>query len=192
MRRDYGVSDAQIEVIPHGVPDRALVAPETLKPRFGFEGRDIILTFGLLAPDKGIEVAIEAMPRIVAAHRKALYVVLGATHPNLVRREGEAYRERLTALAETLGVSAHVRFIDAFVETDELLDYLQAADVYVTPYLKRDQITSGTLSYAVGVGKPVRIDALYPRDGDTGSAAWRACRFFGQHTNGRRDQRIAC
>ncbi|MCJ8156703.1 glycosyltransferase family 4 protein [Sphingomonas sp. LaA6.9] len=155
LRRVYGVSDAQIEVIPHGVPDRALVAPETLKPRFGFEGRDVILTFGLLAPDKGIEVAIEAMPRIVAAHPQALYVVLGATHPNLARREGEAYRERLIALAETLGVSAHLRFIDAFVGTDELLDYLQAADVYVTPYLKRDQITSGTLSYAVGVGKPV-------------------------------------
>ncbi|WP_420801976.1 glycosyltransferase [Sphingomonas cavernae] len=155
LRRVYGVADAQIAVIPHGVPDRPLVAPDSVKPRFGFEGRRVILTFGLIAPGKGIEVMIDAMPRIVAAHPETLYVVLGATHPNLVRREGEAYREKLHALAETLGVSDHVRFIDAFVDPDELLDYLQAADVYVTPYLNRDQITSGTLSYAVSVGKPV-------------------------------------
>lgn len=155
LRRVYGIGDAQILVIPHGVPDRALVDPDALKPRFGFAGRSVVLTFGLLTPGKGIEVMIEAMPRIVAARPELLYVVLGASHPNLVRHEGEAYREKLQALAAARGVADHIRFIDAFVETDELLNYLQAADVYVTPYLNRDQITSGTLSYAVAVGKPV-------------------------------------
>lgn len=155
LRTVYGISDLQIDVIPHGVPDRPFVAPDAMKPRFGFEGRDVILTFGLLAPDKGIEHVIEAMPAIVADHPRALYVVLGATHPNLVRQQGEAYREQLQALAAERDLTEHVRFIDAFVEQDELLDYLQAADIYATPYVKRDQITSGTLSYAVSVGKPV-------------------------------------
>jgi len=155
LRSVYGIADRQIDVIPHGVPDRPFVAPGAMKPRFGFEGRDVILTFGLLAPDKGIEHVIDAMPAIVAEHPRALYVVLGASHPNLVRHQGEAYREHLQARAAEHGMSDHVRFIDAFVEQDELLDYLQAADIYATPYVKRDQITSGTLSYAVSVGKPV-------------------------------------
>lgn len=155
LRSVYGVPDAQIEVIPHGVPDRPFAETAAMKPRFGFDDREVILTFGLLAPDKGIEGVIRAMPAIVARHPDALYVVLGATHPNLKRHRGEEYREALEALAAAQGVAEHVRFIDAFVEQDELLDYLQAADIYVTPYLKRDQITSGTLSYAVGVGKPV-------------------------------------
>jgi len=155
LRAVYGVPDDRIAVIPHGVPDRPYVEPDAIKPRFGFEGRDVILTFGLLAPDKGIEGMIEALPAIVANHPRALYVVLGATHPNLVRQQGEVHRDSLAALAAERGVADHVRFIDAFVEQDELLDYLQAADIYVTPYVKRDQITSGTLSYAVAVGKPV-------------------------------------
>ncbi|MBY8822207.1 glycosyltransferase family 4 protein [Sphingomonas colocasiae] len=155
LRTVYGVSDRQIEVIPHGVPDRPFVSPDAAKPRFGFAGRDVILTFGLLAPDKGIEYVVEAMPAIVAAHPNALYVILGATHPNLIRQQGEAYRDQLRARAAALGMADHVRFIDAFVEQEELLDYLEAADIYATPYVKRDQITSGTLSYAVGLGKPV-------------------------------------
>ena len=155
LKSVYGIPDRQIVVIPHGVPDRPYVVADTMKPRFGFEGRKTILTFGLLAPDKGIEHMIAAMPAIVEAHPSALYVVLGATHPNLVRHEGEAYRDRLRAQAAQLGVSDHVRFVDAFVEQDELLDYLQAADVYATPYLNPAQITSGTLSYAVSVGKAV-------------------------------------
>ncbi|MGV3480905.1 MAG: glycosyltransferase [Sphingobium sp.] len=155
LRTVYGVSDRQIEVIPHGVPDRPFVAPDAAKPRFGFAGRDVILTFGLLAPDKGIEYVVEAMPAIAAAHPNALYIVLGATHPNLIRQQGEAYREQLQARVAELGMSGHVRFIDAFVEQEDLLDYLEAADIYATPYVKRDQITSGTLSYAVALGKPV-------------------------------------
>lgn len=155
LRRIYGASDRVIAMIPHGVPDRTLLDPDALKPRFGWQGRRIIFTFGLLAPNKGIETMIEAMPAIVAAEPQAHYVVLGSTHPNLVAHEGEAYRERLQALAAELGVADHVDFVDAFVEQDELLDYLQAADIYVTPYTNPAQITSGTLSYAVGVGKPV-------------------------------------
>ncbi len=151
----YGIDTSKVSVIPHGVPDRPYVDPATMKARFGFEGRDVILTFGLLAPDKGIDRVIQAMPDIVAAHPRALYVVLGATHPHIVRQSGESVREGLRQQAADLGVADHVAFIDRFVELDELCDYLQAADVYVTPYNNPAQITSGTLSYAVAMGKPV-------------------------------------
>ncbi len=155
LQRVYGADPRQIAMIPHGVPDRALMSPEALKPRFDWEGRKVVLTFGLLAPNKGIETIIEALPAVAANHPELLYVVLGATHPNLIAHEGEAYRDRLKALADTLGVSGNVAFVDSFVEHEELLDYLQAADIYATPYSNPAQITSGTLSYAVGVGKAV-------------------------------------
>jgi glycosyltransferase involved in cell wall biosynthesis len=155
LKRVHRADDRKLVMIPHGVPDRALVDPDSLKPRFGWEGRRVILTFGLLAPNKGIETMIAAMPGIIAADPNAYYVVLGATHPNLVAHEGEAYRDRLKALAAEKGVADHVEFVDAFVEHDELLEYLQAADIYATPYNNPAQITSGTLSYAVGVGKVV-------------------------------------
>lgn len=155
LTRVYGAADRQIVTIAHGVPDRTFADTALFKPRFGWQGKQVIFTFGLLAPGKGIETMIEAMPAIVAAHPKAHYMVLGATHPNLVAHEGEAYRERLKALAVERGVADHVSFIDAFVEHEELIDYLQAADIYATPYTNPAQITSGTLSYAVGVGKAV-------------------------------------
>ncbi|MBA16204.1 MAG: glycosyl transferase family 1 [Sphingomonas sp.] len=155
LKRVHGADDRAIVTIPHGVPDRTFVEPETMKARFGWEGRKVILTFGLLAPNKGIETLIAAMPDIVAAEPSALYVVLGATHPNLVAHEGELYRDRLKALATEKGVADHVDFVDAFVDQEALLDYLQAADIYATPYSNPAQITSGTLSYAVGVGKAV-------------------------------------
>lgn len=151
----YGASPAQITIIPHGIPDRPFTDTAPMKKRLGFEGRDVILTFGLLSPGKGIETMISALPEVARHFPKALYVVLGATHPHLVAREGEAYRERLQVQASELGVGRHVVFIDGFVETDTLLDYLTAADIYVTPYLNPQQMTSGTLSYAVGLGKPV-------------------------------------
>ena len=153
--RVHGISSRQIAVVPHGVPDRRHADVEALKRSFGFAGHRVLLTFGLLSPNKGIETMIRAMPAIAAAHPDVRYVVLGATHPHLVAREGEAYRESLEKLAAELGVSSSVRFIDGFLEQDQLLDYLQAADIYVTPYLNEAQITSGTLSYAVGLGKPV-------------------------------------
>lgn len=155
LTRVHGVNPRQIVTIPHGVPDRLFADPDVLKPRFGWSGRKVVLTFGLLAPGKGIETVIEAMPDVVEQHPDAMYIVLGATHPNLVAHEGEKYRDALKALARTLGVENNVAFVDSFVEQDELIDYLQAADIYVTPYLNPAQITSGTLSYAVGVGKAV-------------------------------------
>lgn len=155
LKRVHGIDDRKVVMVPHGVPDRPFADPDSFKPGFAWEGRDVILTFGLLAPSKGIETMIEAMPAIVAKHPDVLYVILGATHPNLVAQEGEAYRDRLKTLAAGLGVADHVTFVDGFVEQDELLDYLQAADIYATPYPNPDQITSGTLSYAVGVGKAV-------------------------------------
>jgi glycosyltransferase involved in cell wall biosynthesis len=155
LERVHGVPRERIVVVPHGVPDRPLRGTAPLKARFGFGGHRVILTFGLLSPNKGIETIIRAIPTIAAAHPDILYVVLGATHPHLVAREGEAYRESLIALAEELGVSRHIRFIDGFLEQERLLDYLEAADIYVTPYLNEAQITSGTLSYAVALGKPV-------------------------------------
>jgi glycosyltransferase involved in cell wall biosynthesis len=155
LTRVYGANPKAIEVILHGVPDRPFTDPDILKPDFGWDGRKVILTFGLLSPGKGIETMIHAMPVIVAEHPDALYVVLGATHPNLIAREGEKYRDGLKALAADIGVADNVAFIDTFFEHGALIDYLQAADIYVTPYLNPAQITSGTLSYAVGVGKAV-------------------------------------
>ena len=155
LTRVYGANPRQIVTIAHGVPDRALVDPDQFKSRFGWAGRQVVLTFGLLSPGKGLETVIEGLPRVVAHHPDLLYVVLGATHPHLVAREGEAYRDRLKALAADKGVARHVQFIDGFVAYEELIDYLQAADVYCTPYRNPAQITSGTLAYAVGVGKAV-------------------------------------
>ncbi len=155
LKRVHGVKDSKIAVIPHGVPDRAFADTADFKPHFGWEGRDVILTFGLLAPSKGIETMIEAMPAIAAAHPNALYVILGATHPHLVAHEGEAYRDRLQAQIAALGLQDNVAFVNRFVEQSDLLDYLQAADIYATPYPNPAQITSGTLSYAVSMGKPV-------------------------------------
>ncbi|MES2496243.1 MAG: glycosyltransferase family 4 protein [Pseudomonadota bacterium] len=155
LREVYGVADDRIAVIPHGVPDRPYVEPEIAKTRLGLAGRKIIMTFGLLAPDKGIGTMIEVMPSLIAAHPDCCYVVIGATHPNLIREQGEAHRESLMALADRLGVADNIRFVDAFLDQEELLDWLEACDVYVTPYLNLAQITSGTLSYAVGLGKPV-------------------------------------
>lgn len=151
----HGIATDRIAVIPHGVPDRPLSDGVREKARFGFAGRRVLLTFGLLSPGKGIETMVRAMPEVVAAHPDALYVVLGATHPHLVAREGEAYREQLGALAAELGVSDNVCLIDTYADEETLLDYLAAADIYVTPYRNIAQITSGTLSYAVALGRPV-------------------------------------
>jgi glycosyltransferase involved in cell wall biosynthesis len=155
LRGVYRVPDDKIEVIPHGIPDFAFVAPDAAKTRLGFAGRSVILTFGLLSPNKGIEVMIDAMPSILKRRPDAVYVVLGATHPNLVRDQGEAYRESLTARVRELGVEDHVVFLDQFVDQATLLEFISMCDVYVTPYLNEAQMTSGTLAYSFGLGKPV-------------------------------------
>ncbi|KAF0176711.1 MAG: glycosyltransferase family 4 protein [Hyphomonadaceae bacterium] len=155
MQTVYQTPTDKIEVIPHGIPDVAYAEPHEAKVRRGFAGKSVILTFGLLSPNKGIEVMIDAMPSIIADCPDAIYVVLGATHPNLVRREGEAYRERLVARAKELGVRDQVIFLDQFVDRETLLDFISMCDVYVTPYLSEAQMTSGTLAYSFGLGKAV-------------------------------------
>lgn len=151
----YGAFDNQIYVVPHGVPDRPFEPNESVRRREELIGRDVIMTFGLLSPNKGIEQMIEALPEIVRHFPRLIYLVVGATHPHLIALEGEAYRDKLKHQAACLGVAEHIRWINAFLDTDELLDILSIAEVYVTPYLNPAQITSGTLAYAIGLGKPV-------------------------------------
>jgi glycosyltransferase involved in cell wall biosynthesis len=155
LRSVYQVPDDKIEVIAHGIPDVAFVAPDAAKAKLGFAGKSVILTFGLLSPNKGIEVMIDAMPSILKHRADAVYVVLGATHPNLVRDQGEAYRESLMARVRELGVEDNVVFLDRFVDQATLLEFISMCDVYVTPYLNEAQMTSGTLAYSFGLGKPV-------------------------------------
>ena len=155
LRSVYGVADDKIEVVAHGIPEFPFVEPDAAKATLGFGGKPVILTFGLLSPNKGIEVMIDAMPSILQRRPDAVYVVLGATHPNLVREQGEAYRESLTARVRELGVEDHVVFLDQFVDQATLLEFISMCDVYVTPYLNEAQMTSGTLAYSFGLGKPV-------------------------------------
>jgi glycosyltransferase involved in cell wall biosynthesis len=155
LRTVYGVPRERIEVIAHGIPDCAFAEPEQAKRKLGFGGRRVILTFGLLSPSKGIEVMIDAMPSILERCPDAVYVVLGATHPNLIRREGEAYRERLAARVRALEIQDRVVFLDQFVDQTTLLEFISMCDVYVTPYLNEAQMTSGTLAYSFGLGKAV-------------------------------------
>ena len=151
----YGVPSARIAVIPHGAPERRRTSPAAMRHLLGQEDRKTILTFGLLSPGKGIETMIEAMPAILDRCPDALYRIIGATHPHLVAREGEAYRESLVARAERLGVASHLRWDPRFLDEEALLDRIAAADVYVTPYFNPAQITSGTLAYAFALGKPI-------------------------------------
>ena len=151
----YAVEPGRVHVIPHGVPDLPIVESFRVKPSFGLTGRDVILSFGLLGPGKGYELAIDALPAVVAEHPSALYVILGATHPDLIRGEGEAYRHSLIEQVDRLGLQRHVRFVDKFVDRFELTRWLEAADVFVTPYPNLDQIVSGTLSYAMGAGRAI-------------------------------------
>lgn len=149
-----GVPAGKVEFIHHGMPLLNFDRDEE-KARLGLSGREVVLTFGLLSPNKGLETAIRALPDVVPGHPHLTYLILGATHPHLREREGEAYREGLMALAASLGVGEHVRFENRFATLDELGRYIAAADIYLTPYLNREQITSGTLAYALGNGKAV-------------------------------------
>ncbi len=153
LRDVYGVPEDRIDVIPHGIPDMS--SGRCNKDQLGLEGRSVILTFGLLSPDKGIEHVIEALPTILARHPNTVYVVLGATHPHVKEQHGETYRLMLERRAQALGVASGVIFHDRFVSQRELIEFLSAADIYVTPYLNPEQITSGTLAYALGAGKAI-------------------------------------
>jgi len=155
MEEIYGVPKSKIRMIHHGIPDVPFIDPNYFKDQFGAEGRRLLLTFGLLSEGKGIEYAIEALPRIVAEAPDVLYLILGATHPHVKREKGEAYRVSLQQRAHELGMEHHVLFHNRFVELGELCEYLGAADIYMTPYLNPAQIVSGTLAYALGAGKAV-------------------------------------
>lgn len=155
LRSVWHVSGDKTEVVPHGAPDRPLEDNGFAKAKLGFAGRDYLLTFGLLSPDKGIETVIRAMRTIIAARPQAIYVVSGATHPNLLAQQGERYRESLLALSAKLGLVDAVRFVNEYLATPRFLDNIQAADICIMPYKKEAQITSGTLSYAAGLGKAI-------------------------------------
>ncbi len=155
LREVYAVPDGKIEVIPHGVPDMPFVDPNYFKDLFGTEGKSVLLTFGLLSPNKGIENVIRALPSILAKHPNVVYVVSGVTHPHIRKREGERYREGLQALAEQLGVSSHLVLNNRFVSQEELIEHVGSADIYITPYRQEAQVVSGTLAIALGAGKAI-------------------------------------
>ena len=155
LREVYAVPSGKIDVIPHGVPDLPFMDPNYFKDKFGTEGKFVLLTFGLLSPNKGIENVIRALPAILAKHPNVVYIVSGVTHPHVRRCEGERYREGLLALAEQLGVSDQLIFNNRFVGLEELVEYVGAADVYITPYQQEAQVVSGTLAIALGAGKAI-------------------------------------
>lgn len=151
----YGIDRNMISFIPHGIPDATFKTPGLFNNYFGLENKDIILTFGLLGPDKGIESMIKAMPSIVKEHPNVLYLILGQTHPHILDKHGDTYREELQKLINKLKMEDYIKFHNQFVKLETLIQYLQTAKIYAIPYLKREQITSGTLSYALGVGTAV-------------------------------------
>src|SRR5271169_948214 len=155
LRSVHDVPARKIEVIPHGIPDFPFLETHHAKAKFDFAGKMTILTFGLLSPNKGIEIMLDAMPEIIKSCPNAVYVVLGATHPKLVREQGETYRESLSARVQALGIEDHVVFFNQFVDQATLLDFISMCDVYTTPYLNEAQMTSGTLAYSFGLGKAV-------------------------------------
>jgi glycosyltransferase involved in cell wall biosynthesis len=156
MLRDvYSVPSGKIDVIPHGVPEMQFIDPNYYKDKFGTEGKSVLLTFGLLSPNKGIEDVIRALPAILERHPNVVYIVSGVTHPHIRKRDGERYREGLRALAEELGVSAQLILNNRFVSEEELVEHVGAADIYITPYKQEAQIVSGTLAIALGAGKAI-------------------------------------
>jgi len=151
----YEAPSAKIDLIAHGIPDMGFVDPTYFKDQFGVEGKVVLLTFGLLSPNKGIECVLNALPSIVAEYPEVVYIVLGATHPNELREHGEAYRLSLEILAKKNKIEKNVIFYNQFVDLENLKEFIGAADLYITPYLNEAQITSGTLAYAFGAGKAV-------------------------------------
>src|SRR5580765_2910023 len=155
LQEVYQAPQAKIDFIPHGIPDIPFVDPNYYKDQFGVEGRLVLLTFGLLSPNKGIEHVLNALPRVLAEFPDVVYIVLGATHPNELREQGETYRLGLERLAKKNKVHKNVIFYNRFVEIEELKEFIGAADLYITPYLNEAQVTSGTLAYTFGAGKAV-------------------------------------
>ncbi|MGB6596787.1 MAG: glycosyltransferase family 4 protein, partial [Candidatus Acidiferrum sp.] len=155
LQEVFHVSGDKIDVIPHGIPDLPFTDPSFYKDGFGTEGKDVLLTLGLLSPNKGIENVIQALPKILAQHSNVVYMVSGVTHPHILRREGEKYRHSLQKLARDLGVEANVIFRNRFVSPQEMIELLGSADIYITPYKHKAQVVSGTLAYALSAGKAI-------------------------------------
>lgn len=155
LRDTFGINPAKISLIPHGIPDLPFVDSSYYKHKFGIENRKTILTFGLLSRNKGIEHMLKALPAIVESEPNILYIILGATHPDVLRQDGEEYRFELQRIVEELGIQNNVMFYNQFVSDERLHRFLCAADIYVTPYQQKEQLTSGTLAFAVGTGKAV-------------------------------------
>jgi hypothetical protein len=155
LKKIYGIPGEKIDFIPHGIPDVPFMDPSFHKDLFGVEGKTVLLSFGLLSANKGIENVIAALPAILARHPNVVYIILGATHPQVVRNEGETYRLSLQWLAQEKSVEGQVIFYNRFVSLEELVEFIGAADIYITPYLNEAQITSGTLAYTLGAGKAV-------------------------------------
>ena len=155
LQEIYKVPGSKIDIVPHGVPDLPFLDPNFYKDRFGVEGKAVLLTFGLLSPNKGIENVIQAMPQILSKHENVVYMVAGATHPHILRREGDKYRTYLQTLAKDVGVDSQVIFHNRFVSPEEMVEFIGAADIYITPYRHEAQVVSGTLAYALGAGKAI-------------------------------------
>jgi glycosyltransferase involved in cell wall biosynthesis len=155
LQEIFKVPGSKIDMVPHGVPDLPFLDPNFYKDRFGVEGKAVLLTFGLLSPNKGIENVIQALPQILSRHRNVVYIVAGATHPHILRREGDQYRASLQALAKEVGVESQVIFHNRFVAPEEMVEFIGAADIYITPYRHEAQVVSGTLAYALGAGKAI-------------------------------------
>jgi glycosyltransferase involved in cell wall biosynthesis len=155
LQEIFKVPGSKIDMVPHGVPDLPFLDPNFYKDRFGVEGKAVLLTFGLLSPNKGIENVIQALPHILSKHKNVVYIVAGATHPHILRREGDKYRASLQALAKEIGVESQVIFHNRFVSPEEMVEFIGAADIYITPYRHEAQVVSGTLAYALGAGKAI-------------------------------------
>jgi glycosyltransferase involved in cell wall biosynthesis len=155
LQEIFRVPGSKIDMVPHGVPDLPFLDPNFYKDRFGVEGKAVLLTFGLLSPNKGIENVIQALPQILSRHKNVAYIVAGATHPHVLRREGDKYRASLQALAKEVGVESQVIFHNRFVSPEEMVEFIGAADIYITPYKHEAQVVSGTLAYALGAGKAI-------------------------------------
>ncbi len=155
LQEVFHVPPGKIDLIPHGIPDLPFTDPSFYKDGFGTEGKEVLLTFGLLSPNKGIENVIKALPQILARHSNVVYMVSGVTHPHILRREGDKYRQYLQNLAKELGVEANVIFRNRFVSPEEMVELIGAADIYITPYKHKAQVVSGTLAYALSAGKAI-------------------------------------
>ena len=155
LQEVFRVPAEKIDLIPHGIPDLPFEQPDMYKKRFSCQGKSVLLTFGLLSPNKGFESVIQAMPRILASHSNVVYMIAGATHPQIRAREGDRYRLELQALAKKLGVEQQVLFVNRFVSPEEMASLVGSADIYITSYCHEAQAVSGTLAYAMGAGKAI-------------------------------------